>query len=162
MKQSKTTPIRIREMNIYDIPEIFDLGEKVFSTEFSNIYRTWDEYEVTNAFITDGDFSLVAELDEQIVGFALGTVYEKGTAWNYGHVLWLGVDPDLHQKGVGSKLLKALKNKFIDAGARIMIVDTQSKNTKALSFFHKHGFGDEKEHLYLSCRLKKKSKKASS
>lgn len=153
MAISADLKVKVREMNISDLSEVFDLGEKVFSTKFSNIYRTWDEYEVTNAFLTDGDFSLVAVVEEKIAGFALGTLYEKGTAWNYGHLLWLGVDPAFHSQGVGRKLLKAMKSLFKKSGARIMIVDTQSKNEKALNFFRKHGFGDETEHLYLSQRL---------
>jgi len=45
---SRGRNISIRQAEIDDLAAIFHLGEKVFtSQEFSNLYRTWDAYEVT-------------------------------------------------------------------------------------------------------------------
>jgi hypothetical protein len=45
----------IREMEIDDLSAVYHLGEKLFtSDEFPILYRTWDPYEVTDYFSTDG------------------------------------------------------------------------------------------------------------
>lgn len=147
--------ISIRELELEDIPAVFALGEKVFPADkWPNLYRTWDEYELVDLFLSDGDTCLVAELDDKVVGFALGTVIEKRrSAWNYGYLLWLGVDPDLGPRGIGSRLFTRIQELFISRGARMMLVDTAAGNHPALNFFHKQGFGDEQDHVYLSKNL---------
>ena len=64
--------INIRDMTIDDFAEVFHLGEQLFTSDYSpSMYRTWDEYEVTTLYNSDSELCLVAELDEEIVGFAL-------------------------------------------------------------------------------------------
>ena len=147
--------VTIREMELEDLHRVYALGEKVFTADkWPNLYRTWDEYEIVDHFAADGETCLVAERDDEIVGFALGTVIEKRrSAWNYGYLLWLGVDPDVGPLGVGSKLFARMQDLFIENGARIVLVDTASENEHALEFFRKQGFGNETGHVYLSKNL---------
>ena len=66
--------VEIRPARIDDLAAIFHLGERVFTAQrFTNLYRTWDEYEVTWHYHSDPDLILVAEADAQVVGFAMGT-----------------------------------------------------------------------------------------
>ena len=146
-------------MEIGDLPTVFEIGEQTFTSDYSNIYRTWTEYEVTWAFSSDGELCLVATVNNRVVGFAIGTFIEKGTAWNYGHLLWLGIKPRYQNKGVGTALMKEMKKRFRRYGARIMLVDTQRENASAISFFKKHGFIDESEHVYLACNLERRKKR---
>jgi ribosomal protein S18 acetylase RimI-like enzyme len=96
----------------------------------------------------------VAEAEERIVGFALGRVMEKPrSAWRYGWLLWLGVEPHFKRAGVATRLLNQLTGRFIDRDARIMLVDTDAKNHSALGFFRRRGFGQEMRHVYLSQNL---------
>lgn len=103
---SNGNDIEIRTATIDDLAAIFHLGEKVFtSQEYSNLYRTWDEYEVTHWFNSETRYVLVAESNGLVVGFAMGTIIEKArSAWNYGHLLWLGVDPEFARMKIGSLL----------------------------------------------------------
>ena len=93
-------------MDIDDLATVFHMGEKLFTAhKVPNLYRTWDEFEVVDLYYSSPDFCLVAEHEEQVVGFALGTTIEKShSAWKYGHLIWLGVDPSVQSKGVGEKL----------------------------------------------------------
>ena len=156
-QRSKETSgsVTVREMELEDLHRVYALGEKVFTADrWPNLYRTWDEYEIVDRFAVDGETCLVAELDDEVVGFALGTVIEKRrSAWNYGYLLWLGVDPDVGPLGVGSKLFTRMQELFIENGARMMLVDTASENERALQFFRKQGFGNETGHVYLSKNL---------
>jgi ribosomal protein S18 acetylase RimI-like enzyme len=147
--------LEIREMDIDDVAIVFHLGERLFTAGKSpNLYRSWDVYDLMLLFTSDGDFCLVAELEDQIVGFALGSFLEKPrSAWRYGYLEWLGVDPSMKGKGIGKRLLNRLTELFIEHGARIMLVDTEMDNVDAIGFFKRQGFGNEVRHVYMSRNL---------
>lgn len=153
--------VRIREMTIDDFPEVFHIGEEVFTVEYSqSLYRTWDEYEITTLFNSDNELCLVAEGGEKILGFALGTtVIKHNSPWKYGYLVWLGVRRDIQQGGVGSGLFKEIKRRMKEQGVRMMIIDTAADNHPAVRFFQKQGFNDIHEHLYMSLNLTRKTTK---
>lgn len=145
----------IRQMTIDDIPTIYHLGEKLFTARIApNAHRTWDEYEVVSFYQTDCEFCFVAEDEhESLIGFALGTVIEKHHSWTYGYLIWLGVHPDHQKTGIAQRLFRQLKSAMIDAGARIVMVDTDADNTASLSFFRKMGFNNSRQHVYLTMNV---------
>ena len=154
---STESDIEIRTATIDDLAAIFHLGEKVFtSQEFSNLYRTWDEYEVTHLFNSEAEYVLVAEADGQVVGFAMGTIIEKArSAWSYGHLLWLGVDPDFARKQIGSLLFDRFREIMEETGIRMLMVDTQADNEPAVKFFQRKGFENPTDHVYMTLNLQK-------
>ena len=147
--------VEIRTAEIDDLAAIFHLGEKVFTAyEVSNLYRTWDEYEVTNLFNQDPDHMLVADLDGLVVGFAMGTTIEKSrSAWNYGHLLWLGVDPDYSRQGIAGQLFGRFREIMEGQGMRMLLVDTQADNDPAVKFFRREGFENPTDHVYMTLNL---------
>jgi ribosomal protein S18 acetylase RimI-like enzyme len=142
-------------MELEDLPPVYALGEALFTAEqWPSLHRTWDEYEPVELFSSDGEFCFVAEEDGKLVGFILGTLIEKrNSAWTYGYVLWLGVDPNRKGRGIASRLLNKLTEVFIESGARMMLFDTDAENEPALRFFKHHGFGGEVQHVYMSKNL---------
>ena len=154
-------PLRIREMTIDDFSEVFHIGEEVFTVEYSqNLYRTWDEYEITTLFNSDNELCLVAESGGKILGFALGTTVNKhNSPWKYGYLVWLGVRPATQKGLVGSMLFKEIKRRMRDQGVRIIMIDTSADNQPAIRFFQKQGFSDIQEHVYMSLNLSRKPKK---
>ncbi len=153
--------LRFRNMSIDDFPEVFHIGEQVFTAEYSqSLYRTWDEYEITTLYNSDNHLCLVAEAGEKILGFALGTTVEKhNSPWKYGYLVWLGVRSGLQQSGVGSGLFKEIKRRMKEQGVRMIMIDTAADNQPAINFFKKQGFGDTQQHLYMSLNLSRKTKK---
>jgi ribosomal protein S18 acetylase RimI-like enzyme len=149
------TGYAIREMALQDLPEVFALGERLFTAEkWPTLYRSWDQYEVVQLFDSDGEFCLVAETEHRIIGFALGTLMEKyGSAWRYGWLLWLGISQRHRGRGIAARLLNRLADLFIHHGARIMLVDTDAANEQAIHFFREQGFGNDLMHVYLSRNL---------
>lgn len=159
-KTSKNRPkpppaVEIRVMQLKDMPAVFELGQKLFTAEkLPTLYRSWDEDEVVQLFGSDEETCLVAEADGRIVGFALGHLMAKPrSAWRYGWLEWLGVDPAFKRHGIATRLLNHLTSRFIEREARIMLVDTDEDNHDALAFFRKIGFGQELRHIYLSRNL---------
>lgn len=147
--------IRLRLATIDDLPAIFHLGERLFtSREASNLYRTWDEYEVTHLFNTEPEYMLVADVDERVVGFLLGSVIEKRhSAWNYGHLLWLGVDPGFARQGIAGRLFARFRDIVQALGVRMLMVDTQADNRSAVRFFKAKGFTNPIDHVYMTLNL---------
>ena len=166
MTESSSTgdgAVRFRNMTINDFPEVFHIGEEVFTADYSqSLYRTWDEYEITTLFNSDSDLCLVAESGESILGFALGTTVEKhNSSWKYGYLVWLGVRSGIQQGGIGSGLFKEIKRRMKEQGVRMIIIDTSADNLPAVRFFEKQGFADTQQHVYMSLNLTRKGKKKS-
>jgi ribosomal protein S18 acetylase RimI-like enzyme len=153
----------VREMEIDDLAVVFKMGVEVFKAElWPTLYRSWDEYEVTSMFNTDGDYCLVAENDDpddspRIMGFVLGTVITKpGSAWSYGYIKWLCAHPYWQREGVSGRLVDKLIGLMIEKdGIRIMMADTDPENIAAVNFFRKKGFSDMADHLYLFNNLER-------
>jgi ribosomal protein S18 acetylase RimI-like enzyme len=154
----------VREMEIDDIAEVYQLGESNFKANlWPMLYRSWDEYEVTTLFNTDGDYCLVAENDDyeegckdpRIVGFVLGTVISKaGSAWSYGYVIWACTYTPWARAGIAGRLLDKLIETMVEhEGIRIIMADTDPENVPAVKFFTKKGFLEQKPHVYLSTNL---------
>ncbi|MHB1400026.1 MAG: GNAT family N-acetyltransferase [Trichloromonadaceae bacterium] len=153
--------LRIREMTIDDLAEVFHLGEAIFTAEYSqSMYRTWDEYEITTLFNSDNELCLVAELDEELCGFALGTTVDKhNSAWKYGYLVWLGVRRGLQKGGVGEGLFKEIRRRMQEQGVRMIIIDTDADNEAGIRFFKKQGFNNEKEHVYMTFNLSRNTRR---
>lgn len=157
LKKTRAPKLEIREMELEDLAAVFALGERLFTADlWPNLYRTWDEYEVVDFFSGDGDTCFVACDGDELLGFVLGSVIEKRrSAWMYGYLVWIGVDPRQGRQGVGRALVLALERRFIELGARLVLVDTELSNQRALAFFRRLGFGNEHQHVYLSANLTK-------
>lgn len=158
---SKKPPITIREMTIDDIATVFHLGEKLFtSRDAPNLYRSWDDYEVIGMFYDDAEHCFVAELNDQIVGFVLGTTIIKSrSAWKYGYLVWMGVDPSVQRQGVGERLFEWFRDAVLEEGVRMMLVDTEADNESAILFFNGLGFGNAEDHIYMTLNLSEKRKR---
>ena len=143
--------ITVRKMTIGDLSSVCELGSKLFTSEnWPTLYRTWDEREVLELFSSDEQYCLVAEMEERVVGFALGSMIRKPrSSWTYGWLLWLGVARACKRRGVGARLINRLTELFIEDGARMMLVDTDDRNHPAIALFRKLGFADERNHVYL-------------
>ncbi len=157
MKKFNSEDLEIREMVFEDLKDVFFLGEELFTSEQSlNLYRTWDEFELLERFISDGEYCFTAIYKNKIIGFAIGTLIDKrNNPWIYGYLIWFGINPKFQGLGIGRKMLNKMTRLFIKNGARIMMVDTAKDNEEALNFFRKRGFGNESDHVFLIKNLTK-------
>lgn len=147
--------VEIREMDIDDLASVFHLGELLFTSDlYPYLYRTWDEWEVIGMYNTDPEYCLVAQIEEELAGFVLGTIISKAS-WVYGYIIWLGVSPQFQRRGVADKLVDKIVERMIEEGARFMLVDTDPTNESAVKFFTRKGFGNARRHVYLSMNLSK-------
>jgi ribosomal protein S18 acetylase RimI-like enzyme len=109
---------------------------------------------------------IVAELNNEVVGFALATTVEKhNSSWKYGYLVWIGISPGLQKCGAGKKLFDDIKERMIEQGVRMIIIDTDADNEAGINFFKKNGFDNIQQHVYMTLNLsraRKRHKKAKS
>ena len=147
--------VYVRELEIDDLAPVYHLGEDLFTSNlYPYLYRTWDEWEVIGLYNTDPEYCLVAEIEGQLAGFILGTVISKAS-WTYGYIMWLGVSPAFQRRRVADKLVDKVVERMIEDGARFMLVDTDPANSPAVKFFTRKGFGNIRQHIFLSMNLSK-------
>jgi ribosomal protein S18 acetylase RimI-like enzyme len=152
---SHPSAVAIRAMEIDDLAAVYHLGETLFTSDlYPYLYRTWDQWEVIGLYNTDAEYCLVAEINETLAGFVLGTVINKAS-WTYGYIIWLGVSPAVQRQGVADKLVDRIVERMIEDGARFMLVDTDPENVPAVKFFTRKGFGNVRKHVFLSMNLSK-------
>ena len=98
--------------------------------------------------------TLVAVKDNKIVGF-LNYFSEEGVI----EIAWLGVDPKLHGKGIGKKLVQKIESTAKKLNVKYIIVDTVPKKQankpykKTIEFYERMGFKNYKieKKAYKNC-----------
>lgn len=78
---------------------------------------------------------LVAQIDGQIVGYALCTMFIQGA-----HLARLGVLPTMQRRGVATALLAEAVLRYQRRGIYTMSVNTQASNARSLRLYERFGF----------------------
>ena len=123
--------IAVREMREEDISAIIELDEKISGYTRSEMWRSEIEHYLRNKSIC-----LVAEIQNQVVGFMIGTVHP----WlfgieNGGWIEILGVDPFHTAKGVGKKLGEKLLEEFKAQQVKVAYTSVKWTSSDLLEFF---------------------------
>ncbi len=127
--------IIIRKMKESDISSIILLDELISGMSRPEMWKSEILYCLKNNSI-----GLVAEIQEQVVGFMIGTIHP----WlfgikNGGWIEVLGVDPNHTAKGVGKKLGEELLENFKSQGIKIIHTTVEWTSSDLLEFFHTLG-----------------------
>lgn len=164
---AKKKTLTIRNMEIRDLSSVYLLGNKIFTSNHSNIWNFWDEDVVMYSYVNDPEFCMVATVKvfekdgEEVVGFAFGTTIEKPkSSWKYGYLVWTGCDPIYQGLGLATQLYNTMIELFQIEKVRMLMIDTQVSNDAAIKFFRKLGFGHDEEHVYLTNTPMKDGKSA--
>jgi ribosomal protein S18 acetylase RimI-like enzyme len=99
--------------------------------------------KTTQAFADTGiAASLVAELDDHVVGFLLARVYygEFGVVEPAAVLDVLGVHPDYRGRHVAAALVDQLRTNLLGLGIRTLQTEVRWSNPELLTFFQHEGF----------------------
>lgn len=118
----------IRWMIRRDMPEVLAIEEASFR-------YPWIEADFISCLRQRNCIGMVAEHDEQIIGYML---YELFT--HRIDLLNIAVRLDSRRQGVGSRLLAKLKSKLGGQRRRKIIADVWEDNLEAQLFFKRQGF----------------------
>jgi ribosomal protein S18 acetylase RimI-like enzyme len=86
--------------------------------------------------------SLVAELDDTVVGFIIGDAssWEYGVPENIGWIDTIGVDPDHQRKGVAKVLFREMAENLKKVGVDTIYTFVTRRDWRLLKFFQGMGF----------------------
>lgn len=76
--------------------------------------------------------------DDKLVGFVEGFLEEWNNRFRITNICVFEEKP--RKSGIGTRLLQAIMNDAVTSGARMAVLETQSFNFKAISFYEKNGF----------------------
>ena len=123
--------IHIRKMTEEDIEGVLEVDRKIAGPDRATTYTMIP----TNYVGGELDISVVAELDEEIVGFLLGRVTKSTYEVGNSYLLELiGVDPRFRRKGVGKSLVKDFEKICREKGASTIRVLVNWQDWWLLSF----------------------------
>lgn len=123
--------IVIREMKESDIDPIIKMDKRISGALRPEMWKSEMEH-----YLKNNSICFVAEIQEQVIGFMIGTVHP----WlfgieNGGWIEVLGVHPDHTAKGVGKKLGIKLFTEFKALNVRFVYTCVEWTSSDLLEFF---------------------------
>ena len=120
--------VHIRWMIRRDMPEVLDIENESF--EFP-----WSEEDFIRCLRQRNGVGMVAEYDEQVVGFVIYELHRKRL-----HVLNFAVDEDCRRQGVGRQMVDKLATKLSPQRRTRVLLEVRETNLEAQLFFKSLGF----------------------
>jgi len=85
--------------------------------------------------------SLIATMDNQIVGFIIGSVYYERNSLT-GHILTIDVLPVHRRKGIATRLLSKMERLFEEKNVKVCRLEVREDNLSALELYRKFGYDE--------------------
>ena len=76
--------------------------------------------------------------DDALIGFAEGSPESWNNRWRISNIAVF--QPHRRHLGIGTRLINMMLDTAQKSGARMAVLETQSCNERAISFYKKHGF----------------------
>jgi ribosomal protein S18 acetylase RimI-like enzyme len=135
--------MEVRTARSGDRPAIRDVARRSMQASYSLDPKTivgaieewYDESRLLEVFEDDGKLLLVAEHDDQVVGFTDSVVTGAGTA----ELLWLHVDPDYRSEDYGKQLFEATRDRLAERGATTLRGRVLADNADGNAFYEQQG-----------------------
>lgn len=131
--------IYVRHMEKGDLAAIVDMEERQTGVARP---RYWEQRIDMSEAIRPHWASLVAEIDNRVVGFILGRAgeLEFGLPGTVAWIEMIGVDPAYRRRGVAQELVEKFAESAEDHGIRTIFTLITSNQTEMQHFFSRQGF----------------------
>ena len=131
--------IYVRSLEKGDLPAIVDMEEKQTGVA-RPVY--WEKRIEMSEAIRPHWASLVAEIDNRVVGFVLGRAgeLEFGLPGTVAWIEMIGVDPAYRRRGVAQALVEKFAESAEDHGIRTIFTLITNNQTEMQQFFSRLGF----------------------
>lgn len=128
--------VTLQPMSIHDIPIIEELEKRCFSAPWSgDVYR----HELTSNRL--GSYWVMRRTAES--GEGTPPILAYGGYWLMGqeaHIVTIATHPDFRRQGLGRRLLQAMIDKAIEAGALEITLEVRASNYAAQALYKSIGF----------------------
>ncbi len=156
MKDTVNVIVRLARED--ELRVVQDLNHKLFIHDnqyFNDLNLQWpyqkngEEY-FQNMINGSKGVCFVAEVEEQIVGYLVGRIFDAGSAYlaKRAELDNMFVEEDCQNKGVGSALAGEFKKWCKENGVEKIFVNAFSPNTGAITFYEKNNFQTYSTTLY--------------
>jgi ribosomal protein S18 acetylase RimI-like enzyme len=133
------TEYKLRNFEDGDQSCMSDIHRETFNEELSpEEYRAWAT--ATNCH------TIIATHRDNLVGFITVEKRRCGSLGDFN----IAIKPEHQNRGIGSALLKAAFNIFLEMKVKKIIADYLMLNTHAQSLYYKHGFTPKRTYNYFS------------
>jgi ribosomal protein S18 acetylase RimI-like enzyme len=131
--------IYVRNMEKSDLPAIVYMEERQTGVARPTY---WEKRIEMSEAIRPHWASLVAEIDNRVVGFILGRAgeLEFGLPGTVAWIEMIGVDPAYRRRGVAQELVEKFAESAEDHGIRTIFTLITSNQTEMQQFFSRLGF----------------------
>jgi [ribosomal protein S18]-alanine N-acetyltransferase len=143
--------VTIRPMTAGDFGAVYQLGLRCFDRT-TIPYNYWSIGNVAKHLETSEDLCLVAEENDQVVGFVLcDETFEADAQTAY--LEWLAVDAGHRRAGLGRRLAEAALARIAELGKTRVVLEVAAPNTASRALFEELGFEEEVSVTYFAKRL---------
>ena len=150
---NKVMNIVIREADEDDSDRIADLLLKMQDEEkkFDPLLKSSSSHEMQesakryahNAVKNNDRITLVAEVDNRVVGFIIAKIFTYGGIYDKERAIYISdlyTEKEYRGKGIGSMLLHALEDEARKRDIRILELDTYAESENSIQFYSRRGY----------------------
>lgn len=132
--------IKIREATIDDVSKIQSIYQYyVEETVYSFAYEVPNK-EFFNKIIESKYPFIVAEIDNQILGYSYAQPFKMIPAYRFCCEISIYVDHEAKQMGIGSSLLNSLEDRLNTLNIHLILSHITESNARSIKFHLKHGY----------------------
>ncbi|MEP7372015.1 MAG: GNAT family N-acetyltransferase [Chitinophagaceae bacterium] len=146
--------IRIIDADVSHVAAIATIGKKSFRHAFGSLFKskeelfeylefTYEPVKLTKSIRKENNVYLLAFINGEPAGFCKikkHSLNDRIEAWAQMELQKIYVLPEYHGKGVGTALLKELKNLAKEIYPDYIWLDTHISNENAIRLYEKNGF----------------------
>lgn len=125
--------VTIEDASIQHLDRLYEIEMECFDKE------AFTKQQIANLLTNYNSVSLVAKINDKIVGFIIGMLYIERTALA-GHILTIDVSTAYRKKGIAQKLLQEIEKIFKEKGAKTCHLEVREDNIAALRLYQKLGY----------------------
>jgi len=124
---------KIENASIQDLDKLYKIEIECFSNE------AFSKQQIASLLTNYNALSLVAKIDNEIVGFIIGMIYIERNSL-VGHILTVDVSPKHRRKGIAQRLLQEIEKIFAEKNVRTCHLEVREDNIAALKLYEKLGY----------------------
>ena len=125
--------VKIETATIRLLDKLCEIEKQSFQKE------AFSKQQIVYLLTSSNSITLVARVDNEIVGFAIGSIDVNREAPN-GHVLTIEALPSYRRRGIAKRLLKELETFFKEKGAVESRLEVREDNVAAVNLYLKLGY----------------------